>query len=60
LTGELLEKFENHIKALTLVPSHGGRFEVRCDGKLVYSKLETGRHAHPGEISTLLQEYLEE
>jgi selenoprotein W-related protein len=27
---------------LTLVPSDGGRFEVSLDGRVVYSKLQTG------------------
>ena len=28
-----------------LIPSRGGLFEVKVDGELVYSKLETDRHA---------------
>ena len=30
---------------ITLIPSKGGAYEVVVDGELVYSKLETGRHA---------------
>jgi hypothetical protein len=29
------------------------------DGKLLYSKLETHRHAEPGEIAGLLRKYLQ-
>lgn len=28
-----------------LIPSRGGLFEVKVDGELVFSKLETDRHA---------------
>jgi len=45
---------------MTLVPSDGGRFEVSVDGELVYSKLETQRHAEPGEIPDLMGKYLAE
>lgn len=43
------------IESLTLIPSHGGRFEVTVDGELLYSKLQTGRHVEPGELKELLQ-----
>ena len=30
------------IKSLTLIPSRGGAFEVRANGKLLHSKLDSG------------------
>ncbi len=30
------------IKSLTLIPSGGGAFEIRANGKLLHSKLDTG------------------
>jgi selenoprotein W-related protein len=51
---ELLAKYEDKIESVKLIPSGGGRFEVTVNGKLVYSKVETGRHAEPGEISGLV------
>jgi selenoprotein W-related protein len=45
-----LKEFEAKIESIRLVPSEGGRFEVSVDGKLIYSKLATGRHAEPGEV----------
>ena len=51
---ELLASYEDKIESLKLIPSGGGRFEVTVNGKLVYSKAETGRHAEPGEISGLV------
>lgn len=59
LVGELLRLFEPHIQSITLVPSDGGRFEVSVDGKLIFSKLQAGRHAEPGEIASLIQQLLE-
>jgi len=57
---ELLKNFEDRIESVTVVPSDSGRFEVSLDGQLIYSKLETGRHAQPGEIVGLIQESLGE
>ncbi|MSR06201.1 MAG: SelT/SelW/SelH family protein [Gemmatimonadetes bacterium] len=37
-----------------LVQSSGGAFEVTVDGTLIYSKLQTGRHAKPGEVLKLI------
>lgn len=55
MTGELLKEFEAEIKEITLVPSDGGRFEVTIDDRLIYSKLQTGRHAEAGEIVRLIR-----
>jgi len=57
---ELLKEYEPEIQSFTIVPSDGGRFEVKVDGRLIYSKLQTGRHVKPGEIAGLIQEYLRE
>ena len=43
-----------------LIPSEGGRFEVEVNGKLLYSKLQTQRHAEPGEVVGLVKKYLQE
>ncbi len=55
MTGELLNSFEADIESITLVPSDGGRFEVTINDKLVYSKLQTGRHVEPGEVVGLVR-----
>jgi selenoprotein W-related protein len=41
LAAKILELGER-VKSLTLIPSSGGAFEIRANGKLVHSKLETG------------------
>jgi selenoprotein W-related protein len=58
LAAELLNHLESQIESITLLPGQGGRFEVEVDGKLIYSKLSTGRHAQTGEVLGLLKEYL--
>jgi selenoprotein W-related protein len=55
LTADLLKEIEPEIAEITLVPSEGGRYEVTVDGKLMYSKLQTGRHAEPGEVVKLIK-----
>jgi selenoprotein W-related protein len=51
----LLKEFEVQIESIRLVPSEGGRFEVSVDGKLIYSKLATGRHPEPGEVAGIFR-----
>lgn len=60
MTGELFNEFEKKIDELTIIPSHGGRFEVCVDGELIFSKLEEGRHAEEGEVLKLFREFEEE
>ncbi len=52
---ELLQTYEDRIRSINLIPSDGGRFEVSLDGDLIYSKMKTGRHAEPGEVSRLVE-----
>ena len=37
-----------------MIPSRGGRFEVKRDGVPLFEKSKLGRHARPGEILQLL------
>jgi selenoprotein W-related protein len=41
LATQILELGER-IKSLTLIPSSGGAFEIRANGKLLHSKLDSG------------------
>jgi selenoprotein W-related protein len=59
LADELLKDYEHVIESLTLIPSDGGRFEVSVNGNLVYSKLETKRHAEAGEILNLISKMVD-
>jgi selenoprotein W-related protein len=40
LAAKILELGER-IKSLTLIPSSGGAFEIRANGKLLHSKLDS-------------------
>ncbi len=55
---ELVHTFEPELESITLVPSDGGRFEVTVNGGLIYSKLETHRHAEPGEVNSIIRKLL--
>ena len=54
----IMQEFEYRVDSLTLVPSDGGKYEISLDGELVYSKLQTRRHAEPGEVLELLRKAL--
>ena len=59
LEKDLLKEFEHVIESVTLIPSDGGRFEVSVNGKLIYSKLQTKRHAAAGEVLGLVNKIVE-
>ena len=50
MTEQLFEEFGQAFEIL-LIPSKGGVFEVAVDGDVIYSKLETGRHAEYEEVA---------
>jgi selenoprotein W-related protein len=55
---EILKQYERKIDSIYLIPAGGGKFEVKVNEKLVYSRLETGRHAEPGELVRILGDIL--
>ncbi len=59
LAHDLLKQFEDQIESVSLIPSDGGRFEVSVNDHLVYSKLQTHRHAEPGEVVGLVQSLIQ-
>jgi selenoprotein W-related protein len=59
LAKDLLKEFEHVVESVTLMPSDGGRFEVSVNGKLIYSKFESKRHAEPGEVVKLINKMVE-
>ena len=56
---ELLKGYEHMIESVSLIPSDGGRFEVSVNGDLIYSKLQTKRHAEAGEVVKLIHKMVE-
>jgi len=59
LAAELLKDYEPEIESITLIPGDSGKFEVDVNGKLIYSKEKTGRHAEAGEVNQLLKKVIE-
>jgi len=55
LAEDLLENHASLIEAVTIVPSDGGVFDVRIDGKTVYSMFDTGRFPTSQEIAAALE-----
>ena len=55
---ELLGAWAPLISRATLLPSSGGRFEVKLDGELIFSKAALDRHARPGEVYDLVKAIL--
>jgi selenoprotein W-related protein len=59
LAEELLKEYEHVIETMTLTPSDGGKFEVSANGQLIYSKLESKRHAEAGEVLSLISKMVD-
>ncbi|KPL86023.1 hypothetical protein SE18_14130 [Herpetosiphon geysericola] len=57
MAAQLLDIHRQAIQQLSLVPSKGGCFEVEVNGQLLYSKLQTERHAEAGEVEALIAAY---
>jgi selenoprotein W-related protein len=54
LAAELKKAFPD--TEVRLIESSGGLFEVAADGKLVFSKKASRRHAEPGEVLKAVQQ----
>jgi selenoprotein W-related protein len=52
LAAEIKQRYDG--MEVGLIESSGGVFEVSVDGDLVFSKMQLGRHAEPGEVLELL------
>jgi len=46
----LFGAFGKKIQAVTLIPGSGGVHEITANGKLIYSKKQTGQQPTPEEI----------
>jgi selenoprotein W-related protein len=51
----LIHDYQHIIADLTIVMGSKGVFDVVVDGRTLYSKHETGRHAEPGEVLALFR-----
>ena len=53
---DLIHDYQHIIAELAVVTGAKGVFDVVVDGRTLYSKHETGRHAEPGEVLALFRE----
>ncbi len=55
LASEILDKYSDQVKELTLIPSGGGVFEIIKENELIFSKKQLDRFPEDGEIFKLLE-----
>jgi selenoprotein W-related protein len=55
---DVLSHYQHVVDELRLVTGSKGVFDVRVNGKLIFSKHELGRHAKPGEVLERLRELI--
>ena len=53
---DLIHDYQHIIDEVSLTTGSKGIFDVVVDGRTLYSKHETGRHAEPHEVLTLFRE----
>jgi selenoprotein W-related protein len=53
---ELLTTFEREIGEVALVPGQGGVFEVRLDGKVIFSREAQGRFPEAKEVKQMVRD----
>lgn len=53
-----MSNYHHVIERFTLITGSKGVFNFTVDGQTLFSKKEAGRHAEPGEILRLFQEYV--
>ena len=55
---ELLTTFPDEIGEVALIPGTGGVFEVRVDGKTIWSRKGEGRHAEITDLKRRLRDVI--
>ncbi len=58
MTSKLLTTYKQKIRALKLIPSSGGCFELKVNGELIYSKLKTGMFPEEPWAVETVEKYL--
>lgn len=53
-----MRKFKQDITELALLPSDGGRFEIKVDDEMIYSKLASGRFPDNADIESAVRQRL--
>jgi len=55
---ELLSTFDQEVSELTLRPGSGGIFEIRANGRLVWSRQAEGRFPEIAELKQLVRDQI--
>ena len=58
LARSVLNEHKNSISKLTLIPSHGGVFEITLNDELLFSKKELDRFPEKDEVETIINDNL--
>lgn len=58
LSRTLLKEHEEKISELTLIPSHGGVYEISLNDQIIFSKKETNRYPEKEEVEDAIREKL--
>lgn len=53
-----MSNYQHVIESFRFITGSKGVFHFVADGQTLFSKKEIGRHAEPGEIIKLFQEYI--
>lgn len=55
---DILTDYQHVIESFTLITGKGGAFEFKVNDELLYSKLDSGRHAEPGELLEIFERHV--
>jgi len=55
---ELLSTFEAYLGGVTLIPGAGGIFEVRTDGKMLWSRVKERRFPEITELKQIVRDHI--
>lgn len=59
LAQELLTTFEEDLTSVALKPGTGGVFDIELDGKLIYSRKNSGRFPEAKEVKQLIRDCID-
>lgn len=58
LSRSILKEHEDKVTNLTLIPSHGGVYEITLNDEVIFSKKELDRYPEKNEVEDLIREKL--
>lgn len=58
MAAEVMTRYPDKVGSITLVAGVGGRFEVKLNDQLIFSKAQTGRFPELNEITKPIEAWL--